>query len=47
MIEAQVISKLLDEGNIDILLNENINATYFITYHEEATCILPHDKEET
>ncbi|MBQ6630969.1 MAG: hypothetical protein IJH55_02405, partial [Romboutsia sp.] len=45
MIEAQVISKLLDEGNIDILLNENINSTYFITYNEEAKFIFTHYNE--
>lgn len=42
MIEAQVISKILEEKNLDILLDENINSTYFITYSEEARFIFGH-----
>lgn len=45
MIEAQVISKILEERNIDILLDENINSTYFITYSEEARFIFSHYNE--
>ena len=32
MIETQIISKLLEEENMDILLNENISSEYFVTY---------------
>ena len=45
MIEAQVISKILEEKNLDILLDENINSTYFITYSEEARFIFGHYSE--
>lgn len=42
MIEAQIISKILEEGNIDVLLNENITSEYFITYNEEIKFIFNH-----
>ena len=42
MIESQVISKLLEEGNIDILLDKNISSEYFVTYNEEARFIFTH-----
>lgn len=42
MIETQIISKILEENNLDILLDENINSTYFITYTEEARFIFSH-----
>lgn len=45
MIEAQIISKLLDEENMDILLNENISSEYFITYNEEVRFIYNHYNE--
>lgn len=45
MIEAQVISKILSEGNLDILLDENINSTYFVTYSDEARFIFNHYNE--
>lgn len=45
MIEAQVISKILEEKNLDILLDENINSIYFITYSEEARFIFGHYNE--
>ena len=45
MIESQVISKILEENNIDILLDENINSTYFITYSEEAKFLFNHYNE--
>lgn len=45
MIEAQVLSKILESGNIDVLLDENINSTYFITYNEEAKFIFGHYNE--
>ena len=45
MIESQVISKILEESNLDILLDENINSSYFITYHEEAKFIFNHYNE--
>lgn len=45
MIESQVISKILEESNIDILLDENINSTYFIAYSEEAKFLFNHYNE--
>lgn len=45
MIEAQIISKILEEENIDILLNENITSEYFITYSEEAIFLFNHYNE--
>ena len=45
MIETQIISKILEESNLDILLDENINSTYFITYNEEARFIFNHYNE--
>lgn len=45
MIEAQVLSKVLEERSLDILLDENINSTYFITYAEEARFIFGHYNE--
>lgn len=45
MIEAQVISKILEDNNLDVLLDENINSTYFITYAEEARFIFGHYNE--
>lgn len=45
MIENQVISKLLEDGNIDILLDKNITSEYFVTYGEEARFIFSHYNE--
>lgn len=45
MIESQVISKLLEDGNIDILLDKNISSEYFVTYNEEARFIFTHYNE--
>lgn len=45
MIEAQVISKLLEENNLDILINENISSEYFTAYNEEARFIFKHYNE--
>lgn len=45
MIEAQVLSKILEDNNLDILLDENINSSYFITYAEEARFIFGHYNE--
>lgn len=45
MIESQVISKLLEDGNIDILLDKNITSEYFVTYNEEARFIFTHYNE--
>lgn len=45
MIEAQVLSKILEERKLDVLLDENINSTYFITYQEEARFIFGHYNE--
>jgi len=45
MIEAQVISKLLKEGSMDTLLDENITSDYFTTYGEEAKFIYNHYNE--
>lgn len=45
MIETQIISKLLEEENMDILLNENISSEYFVTYREEAEFIFSHYNE--
>lgn len=45
MIEAQVISKLLKEGSMDTLLDENITNDYFTTYGEEAKFIYNHYNE--
>ena len=45
MIEAQVLSKILEDANLDILLYENINSSYFITYFEEAKFIFGHYNE--
>lgn len=42
MIEAQVISKILTEGSLDVLLDENISSLYFVTYSEEARFIFDH-----
>lgn len=45
MIEAQVISKLLEEGSLDVLLDKNISSDYFVTYNEEARFIYSHYNE--
>ena len=45
MIEAQIISKLLNGGDIELLLNENISSDYFITYNKEAKFIYNHYNE--
>lgn len=45
MIEAQVITKILTEKSLDILLDENINSTYFVTYPDEARFIFNHYNE--
>lgn len=45
MIEAQVLSKILEDDNLDILLDESINSSYFITYFEEAKFIFGHYNE--
>lgn len=45
MIEAQVISKLLEENNLDILINENISSEYFTAYNDEARFIFKHYNE--
>lgn len=45
MIEAQIISKILDEANMDILVDENITSEYFITYNEEARFLFSHFNE--
>lgn len=42
MIEAQVISKLLDDKNIELFLEQNINSSFFVTYSEEARFIFDH-----
>ena len=45
MIEAQVLSKIMEESNLDILLDENINSTYFVSYMDEAKFIFNHYNE--
>lgn len=45
MIETQVITRILTDGNLDQLLDENINSTYFVTYSEEARFIFNHYNE--
>lgn len=45
MIESQILSKILEEKSLDVLFDENINSTYFITYLEEAQFIFNHYNE--
>ena len=45
MIEAQVISKILEEKVLEILLDEGINSMYFVSYNEEAKFIYNHYNE--
>ena len=45
MIENQVISKLLEDKNMDVLLDKNISSQYFVTYVEEARFIFNHYNE--
>lgn len=45
MIESQIISKILEEGKMDILLNENISSEYFLSYTEEARFLFNHYNE--
>lgn len=45
MIETQLLSKILEEANLDILLNENITSEYFVDYKDEAQFIFNHYNE--
>lgn len=45
MIETQVITKILTEKSLDVLLEENIDSTYFVSYPEEAKFIYNHYSE--
>lgn len=45
MIEAQAISKILEEKELEKLLDDNIGSVYFVSYNEEAKFIYNHYNE--
>lgn len=45
MIENQILSKVLEEKNIDILIEQNIEAKYFVAYTNEAIFIYNHFRD--
>lgn len=45
MVDIQILNKVLDTGNIDIILHNGLNSEYFPNYKEEFKFILDHYKQ--
>lgn len=45
MVDIQILSKVLDTGNIDIIIHNGLNSEYFPNYQEEFKFILNHYKQ--
>lgn len=45
MVDVQILSKVLDTGNIDIIIHNGLNSEYFPNYQEEFKFILNHYKQ--
>lgn len=45
MVDVQILSKVLDTGNIEIILHNGLNSEYFPNYQEEFKFILNHYKQ--
>ena len=45
MVDVQILSKVLDTGNIEIILHNGLNSDYFPNYQNEFKFILDHYRQ--